>query len=231
MKSYITPVSVTVLLVGTLVAGWLHGSVTTGWGNQAMARSATEQLSRPLPEQVGNWKLRGKDVPLEPGVQEMLKCSASVNRVYVHTQTGDLISVAVLLGPSGPIAVHTPEICYSGVDFDVSSERQKTNIKDAEGKEHAFWEVTVKAKGPDAYSQRVLYGWSTGTVWEATGKPRFAFGGAPYLYKLQLAAPPAKRTDLEDFDPCEDFLSQFLVQCGSRMVEARSAPPPSPPSS
>ena len=88
---------------------------------------------------------------------------------------------------------------------------------DSEGKRHEFWDVVLNARQSESSSQRVLYAWSTGNTWEATEHPRFAFAGAPYLYKIQLAARPPRQAEQDDFDPCQDFLRSFLTQCESRL--------------
>ena len=206
------------LVVGTLAAGWMHDNMTDRWGPKTSLSTAAQRLTRPLPDRLGNWQLR-RENEISDDVTRVLQCPAYVSRVYEHAETGDIVSVALLLGPSGPIAVHTPEVCYSSRDYSIASERKETPIVDGDGNSHTFWEVTVQSKEIDSSSLRVFYGWTRGTGWEAARSPRFAYGGAPYLYKLQLSCDVQRGAAPTDFDPCDDFLSQFLPQIRSRLID------------
>lgn len=189
--------------------------------NPAALQAAAAQLQEPLPQRIGNWQMFGPEQQLGDDEQRMLQCRAYVYRIYEHVQTGDVISVALLLGPTGPIAVHTPEICYSSRDYSISDDRRETAIEDADHVAHTFWEIRATPNQAGPLPLRVLYGWTTGAAWEATRRPRFAFGGSPYLYKLQLTGPVTADSPPSEFDPCQDFLAQFLAQAGPRLIDAR----------
>src|SRR5688500_18136023 len=96
--------SVGLLFLGTVAAGALHGRMTARWGLRDTDQQAAEQLLTALPPEVGNWVLRDES-ELSPEVLKVLQCSAHISRVYEHQQTGDVATVAVLLGPPGPISV------------------------------------------------------------------------------------------------------------------------------
>lgn len=214
------------MLVGTLGAGWLHGRMTNRWGFHPDSNLAAARLRQPLPDRVGHWKLR-REAELEQSVIRMLQCPASISRVYEHEQTGDVISVAVLLGPPGPISVHTPEICYSSHDYTVTSAREKIDLADVTGTKHSLWEVRMKSNRVDGASLRVLYGWTTGEGWLAAEYPRFGYGGVPHLYKIQLASSSLPVDSLEEFDPAKDFLQHFFGQIQSRLVSSTGPLPAS----
>jgi hypothetical protein len=224
MKQLLLMIGVAALLAGTAAAGWLHGQLTNRWGHHPDSNLAAARLRQPLPVRVGHWTLE-RETELEPEVIRLLQCPASISRVYSHNQTGDRISVAVLLGPPGPISVHTPEICYSSHDYSITSERELATLKDVAGDEHSFWQVTFKSNGLDNARLRVLYAWTTGNRWAAAERPRFGYGGVKHLYKIQLASNTQPGDSLEEFDPAKDFLGQFLMQLHPRLVD--SAPPPS----
>jgi hypothetical protein len=223
MKKLLLTFSVAALVAGTAAAGWLHGRMTNRWGRHPDSNLAAARLRQPLPDRVGHWRLR-REAELEPAVIRLLQCPAFVSRVYEHEQTGDAVSVAVLLGPPGPISVHTPEICYSSQDFTLTSEREARSISDVSGTEHSLWQVSFKSNGVDGTRLRVLYGWTTGDRWAATERPRFGFGGVKHLYKIQLASNTPAGDSLDEFDPATDFLSQFLVQLDPRLVDSAASP-------
>jgi uncharacterized protein DUF3485 len=208
-----------VLLFGTIGIGVLHGRLSNRWGPQRDSNLAARRLADPLPTTVGQWKLR-REAEVEEAVLSMLQCPAYVSRIYDHQQTGDVIAVAVLVGPPGPISVHTPEICYSSRDYALAGQRTKAEIVAADGRSHSFWKVALDSKQPDATPLEVLYGWSTGTQWQATERPRYAFGGLSHLYKLQLAASVSDQRNAADFDPVQDFLMGFLDQLQPLLVES-----------
>jgi hypothetical protein len=207
------------LLLSTLGAGWLQGSLSDRWGPRPSAEIAADSLRRFPPSDVGNWRVR-REVPLAPDAAQMLQSPAHIVRVYEHQQTGDSITVMVLLGPPGPIAVHTPEICYSSRDYTVDGERRVYSVKGASGGEHTLWDLALKANNLEGQSLRVLYGWSSGTHWEAARYARFAYGGLPHLYKLQLAIPTSSISKSGDFDPAQDFLANFIPQLQRSLVDA-----------
>ena len=207
-----------ILLAGTIGVGVLHGRLSNRWGPQGDAHLAARRLTDPLPPVVGNWRVR-REAEIEQAVLDMLQCPAYVSRVYDHQQTGDVIAVAVLLGPPGPISVHTPEICYSSHDYAVVGARSSVSLADAAGGKHSFWEVRLKSSSLEEGPLRVLYGWSAGDWWSAAENPRFGYAGLPHLYKLQLASAASPHQLPGDFDPYQDFLSQFLPQLATHLVK------------
>ena len=208
-----------ILLAGTLWGGWLHGRmVKRGDGGELLA-DAGKRLARPVSEQHGNWRLL-KEAPFSPDVVKMLQCPAHINRTYMHQQTGEVVTVSVIVGPPGPIAAHTPEVCYSSQDFTLLNDRTLVPIIDRQQREHSFWQVAMEPRNVVRTTQRVLYAWGTGGHWSATGQPRLAHAGEPYLYKIQLAGPISEPDD--EFNPCEDFLGWFLPEIESHLVPTKT---------
>lgn len=207
------------LVLGTIGGGWLHGRTVQRWGEADTLRLAAERLQRGLPARVGPWQLI-KTHEFEEGVAEVLQCAGYLHGVYTNDQTGDTIVVAVVAGPAGPISVHTPEICYSAQDYEMEGQRRQVTIRDSLGQKHTFWQVDARSRHAGQPHQRLLYGWSSGRAWVASSGPRFAFAGEPVLYKLQLAGPPDTTLTSNSSDACQDFLSQFLSELESRLVNS-----------
>jgi hypothetical protein len=221
MKSSVTIAVFLLMLVATIAGGAIVRRSGLGAANPEHLKRAAQALGRPLPDRLGNWQV-AQDTPLDARVVEMLKCPAHINRVYMHDQTGDRIAVAVMVGPAGPIAVHTPEICYSSQDYTIDSERTAVSFEQAEEAKHSFWDVVFRSSDVGGSKLRVLYAWSDGSRWDASERPRYAYAALPYLYKLQVAGPEAPAAG--DFDPCRDFLSQFLGQLEKQLLAAPPAP-------
>src|SRR5262245_34216385 len=105
--------------------------------------AAAKRLERPMPERIGHWVLSKRD-ELNSDVKETLHCAGYVWHNYEHVETGDRVSVFVVLGPHGPISVHTPEICYSSTNHQAQGERHVQRIDDAKGNKHQLWELNFK---------------------------------------------------------------------------------------
>ena len=211
-----------VFLLATLASGWLHGSLVNRWGQADSLQAAAARLDRDLPPRLGHWRLV-KSLPLEEGVGDTLQCAAALHGIYTNEQTGDSVVVAVLVGPSGPLTVHTPEICYSANDYELAGERQAVAITDKKRQQHSLWQLHANSRHSTRPNLRVLYGWSQGREWQAVRGPRFALAGLPVLYKLQLAG-PARDAHSEGPDPCQEFLSQFLTEIQPRLVASSRLP-------
>lgn len=204
------------LLAGTVAGGWYHGQASRRWGEQPDERVAADRLVTPLPESFGNWKYQYKH-EFSKEVKNVLQCRAYINHVYENQQTGDVVTVAVIVGPHGPVAVHTPEICYSSRDYSIAAAREKKSLQTRDGREHSLWNLEMEPREADQLPLTVLYGWSTGTTWEAAEHPRFSYGGASHLYKVQAAV--LSHSKIVDYDPGADFLAHFLSELETKLVE------------
>lgn len=192
----------------TVVTGFVYGRITQRWG-PAPDLLAKARHFETFPDEIGVWQLL-ESHSLSAQVQETLSCAGYVNREYVNRSTGENIWLAITLGPAGPIAVHTPEICFSSRAFSIEEPRKPVTLSAPSGHEHSFWKVTFRSTDTSADIMRVYYAWSTDGKWEASESPRFEFGGRPALYKLQISAsiPAAAANALQE--PCKSFLTDLL---------------------
>lgn len=192
----------------TLSAGVLYGQYSQRWGPPADLTAAATHLAS-LPHQIGNWKL-AEESPMQKSTQEMLQCAGYVNRSYINQQTGQTVNLAIIVGPAGPTAVHTPEICYSSRAYDVQGDRQKIVLESSPSAKNSFWSVDFTTKNPLADGLRVYYAWNQGDAWQASASPRYEFAAAPMLYKLQLAGPIGRSKNEKASDPGREFLEELL---------------------
>jgi Protein of unknown function (DUF3485) len=210
-------VGAAILVALTIAVGYVHGRLTNRWGLRPDVQNAGKRL-RQTPLDIGDWRAPG-DTELDPQVQQILQTSGSLNRVYENKRTGDRVSIAVLLGPAGPIAVHTPEVCYSSQNFQVQDDRKSLTLASVEEHKDELWELGLQAKDVSASNLRVLYGWTNNRFWNASENPRFLYGGSPFLYKLQLAGPPSLEGQKRDI--CKEFLGEFLPVLRKYMIEVQ----------
>jgi hypothetical protein len=195
------------LIALSLVSGLVQGRLTHRWGPPADLRAAARRFKQ-IPAAFGAWRLsRTHSIPA-PVVAE-LQCAGYINGVWEHRLTGEVVRAFVLLGPAGPTAVHTPEVCYSSRDYQTTEPPARISFA-ADGTKHAFWAMTLRKPDVHADQLRVCYAWSDGGAWEAPAHPRFRYGGASMLYKIQLAAHRPSGTSSEHRDACRDFLEAFV---------------------
>lgn len=205
------------LVAMTVAGGIVHGRWTNRWGHHADTKSAGVRLEQ-LPMTIGDWHSNGND-PLDPNVANLLQCAGSVNRIYENAKTGDRVSVAILLGPSGPIAVHTPEVCYSSQNYHIEHDRTRWRAIETDEPGDELWDLRMQGNDVSAQPFRVLYGWTATKYWGTPENPRYSFGGSSYLYKLQIAGPVP--SDDQKRDVCREFLAVFLPVVRKYMVEPK----------
>ena len=197
------------ILVITAVTSMMRNYLEAGWSNQSLLETQAENL-RQLPEQIGDWVASSTN-DLPENAMRILKCHGFINRSYWNPQTGGTITIAILFGPRGPIAVHTPEICYSGVGTRPIADRRSVEIKTAE-KSDRFWTIQFSRGADPAPSLEVWYAWSDGGAWVASEQPRFWLTDS--LYKIQIAGTPAKTNAESD---CKSFLRALMPVLRQRL--------------
>jgi hypothetical protein len=203
--------AIAALVVISLIGDLLCRSLANPVDSDKLMQAAGERISR-LPARFGQWRMTRSE-PLDEDVIRMLSCRAHENRVYVDDQTGESVSLVLLTGPAGPLVAHTPEVCYSSVDFETVEPAHPETIRGTGDGADIFDQVTFRTQKVGGEKQRVYYGWrkSQGT-WLAPKNPRLTLGGQPMLYKLQLAAeaPGDSQRDPSASDPARRFLNDLL---------------------
>ena len=190
-------------LIAVVVGGVVHGKLTQRWGpgnDLVLAAAALDSF----PDAFGPWRLHDS-AEMSDRVVEMLQCAGHVNRTYVNLDTAEQVNVAVIVGPPGPIAVHTPEICYSSRTYKIDEAAKKMTLSQQDAG-HSFWLTKFRSKQPGGENLYVGYAWTTDGIWHASDSPRYEYGGKPFLFKIQLAGSPLRSSEkLSD-----DLISRFL---------------------
>lgn len=202
-KNWTYPATLAIILSLTVASGLVHGYLDGRWAAGSSAE-ATAQMLPQLPEQVGPW-VRVSDHELDRSAQKLLQCYGYLNRQYWNPATGERVTVAVLFGPRGPIAVHTPEICYSSAGTVPVGDRVAESIESG-GETDQLWHLQLAQSSDPAPILDVWYGWSDGGPWQAGKYPRVWL--TDRLFKIQLAGPASAAGGGEL--PCRDFLHHFL---------------------
>jgi hypothetical protein len=194
----------------TLGSGVMQGLLSNRWGISDFQRQAGAKLDS-VPKSFGNWEMK-KSEKLDQDAIDQLEPYGYFVRQYVNRASGATVYVTLLLGPSGPISVHTPEVCYAGRDHQQLGNRNKVELTGKAGKD-SFWKTSFQLRGVDAPVQNIYYAWSPGDQWVASENPRLSFATRPYLYKIQISG-VAQATNAGASDSATDtelvFLADFI---------------------
>ena len=197
----------------TVLSGYLRGMIDSRWGTIDLEVAAQAVLAAPT--RLGDWTTPEKG-KLDEEAAKMLRCAGDFVASFSNS-TGDLVNVVMLVGPAGPLAVHTPDVCYGSNNYALHEHTRQVTITDVEGEEHEFSVITFRENSAGERLLRVYYAWNRDGEWVAPGFPRGAFAGVPMLYKIQVATNQVKR-DAEDLDAGERFLREALPQLKKKVI-------------
>jgi hypothetical protein len=208
-KEYFPYAGAGIIVMLTLFSGYVQGRLSNRWGPTADMKAAAKRFDQ-IPRKFGSWEMVD-EVPMEDRVTEMLELPENgyLNGKFVNQSTGETIDAFIILGPPGPVSVHTPEICYSSKDYDRSDERVAVKIGSG-ADAHEMWSITLRSNSVHKDRLRVYYGWGNADRWTAPYSPRFKFGGHGMLFKIQLAALLPPEASGESDDACKRFLEEYL---------------------
>ncbi|MEX2139928.1 MAG: exosortase-associated EpsI family protein [Pirellulales bacterium] len=194
----------------TILAATAGPAVYLGQRQELQAEAIEQAAARlgTIPSHFGPWNLREEE-PLPDSTLRMLQCESHVSRTYMHSQTGELVSLVVLVGPAGPLVAHTPDICMASREWELL--KAATPVSLSASTTDRFYSTLLRAKTLEGDKLNVYYAWSRdGKSWEAPESPRVALGPLPVLYKIQVASPDSSRNVESSGSAVKDFLSDLL---------------------
>ena len=172
-------------IVGFTIAPSLYFGHKTNLQAELLDRAADRLTA--VPAQFGPWMQREEN-SFDETTWQILGKPRYLARTYVNRNTGESVSVVIMAGSSGPMAVHTPEICMPSREYEMINSPEKTEVLAAGGKQQ-FFASLFRAKTLEGQKLNVYYGWSRDAeVWEAPANPRITFGPLPMLYKVQVVS-------------------------------------------
>jgi hypothetical protein len=197
---------VVVLAALTLLSGGIQGKIRHRWGPPASVLEAAEKLNQ-VPSQFGAWKLAKMKTTneIDRAEVDMLEAASYTVRNYRVDGLHNDVVVTLLLGATGPIAAHTPDVCLPSYAHKTRGERKRVSITGADATSDSFWALTYQENTAEGKWRRIYYAWSDGGPWSAPDSARYQFAGSPYLYKIQVSANFPGGTDPEN-DDCRKFL-------------------------
>ena len=193
----------------TLVPAIVDGQRRFRWGEDDELVKLSENM-RNFPKQIGDWECT-TEKPLDTTSAELLTPIASINRVYLNRRKNLSANLFILLGPTGPTAVHTPDICFNSREFKKLSERTRINAGPSADQQNStdsnFFRTEFKSRDINESGLKSIYAWTIDGQWSAAERPRFEFSRSRYLFKLQATSRFESVDAMKDSRALEIFVS------------------------
>jgi hypothetical protein len=199
------------LIVG---AGLVHGKWTNRWGRSPELAALAARLDT-VPMDLGDWKGEAFDLPaVERAAAGVEACLA---RRYINRARGVSLTVLLLGGLPGDIAVHTPDVCYPGAGYALGTTTSFDTHAGPGGPPAGFKTALATRGGASPSVLRLFWGWNAAGGWAAPEDARWRFAAESALCKLYVVRETAGvAVDPED-DPCQEFLAVFLPELDRRV--------------
>lgn len=196
-----------------IVSGVLHGIVTHRWTEPPPLDDFVKRLDA-IPEKFGTWtsevspdsdglRLGGRLVTPNPRtgkpeyrLTDNLQAHGIADytlRVYRNQNSTESYQVLVVCGRPGPVAAHTPDVCYRGSGFIPLGEQKRADVTAAleGGQKRNFPLYFLKYAPPktkmESYEMEIRWAWiPPGQGLSAPDMPRAAFNMEPALYKVYI---------------------------------------------
>jgi hypothetical protein len=193
------------IVLGT---GLVHGVWTRRWAEDQYLEQVSARV-RGLPLDAGDW--HAQELEVEPGKLARAEVAGYLFRRYTNRSTGQSINLILLWGRFGPLAVHTPDVCFGGAGFETLDPATAMTVPSDGSMPATLWTALFERKtGPLSQFVRAFWGWNAGSGWQAPRYPRLVFRGAPVLFKLYVVRDLARADEPIDAEPGVSFLRQIL---------------------
>ncbi|MDR0705360.1 MAG: EpsI family protein [Planctomycetaceae bacterium] len=199
-----------VVIIFTTFCMTVYSGMQTGRWSPFKGLLEARAVLRDLPKEINGWDAVGEDQTLDNDTITMLQIQDGyIARSYRNSTTQAVVHLVLMVGPTGRVVVHTPEICFGGKDYQKEDNRVSVTIpvvlqdKPTES-DDTFWRVDFVNRGLKRDKISFYYSVSLGKSWIATENPRSAFQYSRYAYKIQIQS-------LSDGE--EDNVKKFLQDC------------------
>jgi hypothetical protein len=211
------------LVAGVLIVAYCvaEGSWTGRWSGDSWAEEQQARVNK-IPAVLGPW--HGEDSEIDERALKQGEIQTYLLRRYRHIETGEVLTVLLVGGRAGPIAVHTPEQCLGGSGFRLTAPAVRAWIGPA-GSEAGpeFWHGTFQRGERSTNPEQIEMYWSWHTAngsWVAKHRPRLTFAMQRYLYKLYVSRPvlaqiegePAPAAPAAEGTPIPGFIELLLPE-------------------
>ena len=172
-------------VVLTVAPALVQGRLVHRWGTPPDMSAAAQQLVQ-FPRSFGDWDVSQDGEPLSEDICHELGLVGHVSRVYKNRTNGEVVTLLLMLGQSGRLVRHPPDICYANRANQQVNEATTMSV-DTTAPPSELRLLEYRKSGLATEDRfLVAYGLTTDITWSAPKYPRIAFGGSPHVYKLQI---------------------------------------------
>jgi hypothetical protein len=190
-------------IVAMAAAGICHAIWTERWARDDGHFAASLDLSR-VPGSLGDWQGQ------EP-IQEEDNGLVHYSRRYMNRATGRSVMLVLTYGKPGPVAVHTPDVCYESSGYEITRPVRFTPNLTNGGQSGEFFTSQFRKKTPTGPQVlRIFWSWYADGAWLAPDNPRLVFARYPRLLKLYLINESSAENAPAERDPCLELLPLIL---------------------
>ncbi|MCH2181110.1 MAG: EpsI family protein [Mariniblastus sp.] len=216
-----------VLAVLTVIPTIVDGQRRFRWGQDTETLDFVKKLNG-IPKKFGDWECTSES-ELSPTSLQLLTPFNSITRTYFNQREKINVNLFVLLGPTGPTAVHTPDICFDSREYKKIGNRKAISVdmdsNSGEKSDSKFFRTEFKSRNIEEQGLKSIYGWRTSDgPWLAAEQPRWSFADNRYLFKLQATARFPSVETMKDSRVLENFVAE--VERNLEQTVFRSSPNP-----
>jgi hypothetical protein len=200
-----------IALALVIAAGLVHGQWTQRWTASSAIETAAVRLGR-VPMTISDW--RGRSLEMNREQLAMAEIAGHVARCYEDRLGRTAVTVLLVCGRPGPIAAHTPEICYPGAGYEPLEPPVRRTLRIGPSGTPAAFRHAVFAKSNTTVPTylRILWSWTADGTWAAPDNPRLVFAPHRALYKLYLIRTMDTAEEPIEDDPSLAFLQTLLPE-------------------
>jgi uncharacterized protein DUF3485 len=195
-------------IAAVLITGIVHGVWTGRWQFTDEPGASARRLPN-VSMELGDWQ--GQTLDAES--QQRGDASACLLRRYTNKFTGASVTVFLLCGRPGPVAIHPPDSCYAAGGYEIVTPSQFKAPAEAGATAPEFRVARMRKKRAGDQSQlRIFWSWNEGNGWRVPSNPRWTFAASPVLFKLYLLRELPDFDEPLDDDPCIDLMRRLLPE-------------------
>ncbi|HMF15026.1 MAG TPA: exosortase-associated EpsI family protein [Gemmataceae bacterium] len=194
-------------VIAVLATGIVHGIWIGRWEITDEPGASVARLPDVRME-LGDWQGQ----TLDAKSQQLGDASGCLLRRYANKFTGANVTVFLLCGRPGPVAIHPPDSCYAAGGYEVlTPARFKGPAETGSGAEFRVARMRKKRAGEQS-QLRIFWSWNDGKGWRVPSNPRWTFAPSRVLFKLYLVRELPDFEEPLDDDPCIDLMRRLLPE-------------------
>jgi hypothetical protein len=195
-------------VVAVLITGIVHGIWTGRWEFTDEPGASVARLPN-VSMELGDWQ--GETLDAESS--QIGDASGCVLRRYTNKFTGANVTVFLLCGRPGPVAIHPPDSCYAAGGYEIATPSLFKAPADSAATSAEFRVARMRKKRAGEQTQlRIFWSWNEGKGWRVPSSPRVTFAPSQVLFKLYLVRELPDFEEPLDDDPSLDLMRRLLPE-------------------